>query len=89
MIVIKIELWPGGCKDKAYEIGKMVLINDGNGTPTLGNYHVYLSKQRHKPSKRTLTASWRTKLMGFPRRRLGVYHLIYQALRATVGEGKQ
>lgn len=38
MIVVKIELWPMGSSDRAKEIGRMIITNDGTGTGKRGNY---------------------------------------------------
>lgn len=39
MIVVKIELWPYGMEDRAREIARMIIANDG-GTAELGDYAV-------------------------------------------------
>lgn len=38
MIVINIELWPGGDSKKAKTLSAGVIVNDGTGNATLGNY---------------------------------------------------
>lgn len=42
MVVVKIELWPGGSESDAREIGRMEITNDGSGTEDIGSYSVAL-----------------------------------------------
>ena len=86
MIRVTIELLPGG-----YEAGRKVLgiaeiANDGQDTGAtdgrLGSYRVRLSKREPKVNE-----VWRRgQVHGFPRKRLGAWDLVYQALRACVGD---
>lgn len=40
MIVVKIEMWPGGDPKKAKQIGAVRIDNDGTAGRGLGNYNV-------------------------------------------------
>lgn len=50
MLVIKIELWPGGRKDLKRDMGTMFIVNSGAGTRAMGVYEVMMSKWR-KPEE--------------------------------------
>ena len=89
MIVVHVQLWPGGDQSKAKHLGTATITNDGTGDPanrrrgkesTLGNYRVRLSK-RGQP-----TVRWRDgRVEGFRRKRYGAWDLLYLALRACLG----
>lgn len=83
MIVVRVELWPGGDRSKAESLGEAVIINDGSGTQTQGNYHFALSKRGQ-----TITdQAWRDgQVQGFPRKRLGGWDLLCRVLNEAVGE---
>lgn len=44
MIVVKVELWPGGKEDRKTSLGMAFIVNDRTGTRTHGNYTVMLGK---------------------------------------------
>lgn len=80
MIRITVELIPFGF-GKPQHLGTCKISNDGTGTPTVGHYRVRLSK-RGRPA-----STWRTgTVRDFPRRRLGVWDLMYRALREIVAD---
>src|SRR5262245_34111022 len=63
MIVVKVELWPGGSEARKRSLGIAFIVNDGTGTKALGNYNVMLGKMRDA------TQAYRIgKLKGWPRR---------------------
>lgn len=77
MLIVTIELAPGGDMSKRETLGTAFIVNDGSGTAATGNYKIRLR------GKRKL---WRTGIvLGFPRQRLGPWDLLYRALRSTVG----
>ena len=41
-IVVKLELWPGGDKERARTMGILIIANDGTGTASRGNYDYQL-----------------------------------------------
>lgn len=45
MIVVKVELWPRGRGDRAKELARMYIANDGEGTSTHGNYDVAVMRR--------------------------------------------
>lgn len=82
MLVIKIELWPGGVEKKARPLGEVHIANDGSGTLDEGDYNVTLFKS---PEYAKSPGVWkRGRVRGFPRKRLGPYDLLFRALRACV-----
>src|SRR5687768_13951186 len=46
MIVVKVELWPGGNESRSRSLGTAFIVNNGTGTAKLGNYDVALMKMR-------------------------------------------
>lgn len=81
MIVIRIELWPKGFKEKARELGTVVIANDGTGTNDSGNYDCALSNAGFFVNK---PGSWKGgKVTGY-RRSLSPYHLLQMALNACL-----
>lgn len=80
MIVVIVELWPGGDPARKRHLGTAKIANDGRGTLFDGDYNVTLLKNG-RPNQ-----VWRKgRVEGFPRRRLGAWDLLYRALSATVG----
>lgn len=80
MLVIKIELWPGGDARRATSLGYASIVNDTFGTLAEGNYRIAISQ---RDGKRPWKEGW---VKGFPRKRLGAWDLLYRALREVVGE---
>jgi hypothetical protein len=80
MIHVEITMWPGGDEDKAYNLGTMLIANDGlSDEPDFGNYGAVLSKRGGK-------GLWKeAKVTSFPRKRLGPYDLLYRILKVAVG----
>lgn len=82
MIVVKIEMWPGGFEDQSYPLGTMVIVNDGTSTnPHRGNYDVwklYASEKirsfRNKPPK--------GRVDNWPRHSYTVWQLIKRCLES-------
>ena len=81
MIVIKIELWPHGIRKKSREIGRIVIANDGTGTPTKGNYKVSLS---HAGSYAKKVGAWKSGKITGHLRKLSPYHLVQSAIAAAL-----
>ena len=81
MIVIKVEIWPYGDASKARSLGVAVIVNDGTGRATSGNYSVHLSTAGDHARK------WKSgKVKQFPRKKLLAWDLIYRALGVTIGD---
>lgn len=75
MIVCTIELWPLGDELQKESLGKVIIVNNGEGTLTHGDYNVIMLT-RHNPPR-----VWRRgKIENFPRQRLGAYDLLLRAL---------
>jgi len=76
MIVIKVELWPGGFEGRKKEIGRMLIDNDGTShTPKRGHYRVRLMR---KGSSRTVQRTARVE--DYPRESYPVWELVRRAL---------
>ena len=81
MIRITIELLPKGDESRKRHLGTMTIANDATGYSTVGNYRVWLSR-RGQPDRQ-----WKVgRVVGFPRKKLGPYDLLYWALMQTVAE---
>lgn len=84
MIIVRVFMKPKGIGPERL-MSEAYLSNDCRGTRSTGDYDVTVSTVSHSGTGRLTT--WRTgKVRGFPRLRLGVWDLLYRALRATVGE---
>lgn len=81
MVVVKIELWPGGNELAKRSLGFAEITKQSGSTKLVGNYSVKLfeaGKQRRL---------WKTGVVeGFPRKRLGGWCLLYIALRNIIGD---
>lgn len=83
MLVCRIEMWPGGDRAKAYDLGVVEIANIG-GTAARGDYAVKLSKCARLARRK---GNWkRGAVLGFPRQRLGAYDLLLRALADTIGD---
>ena len=79
MVVVRVELWPGGLELGKKSLGTMYLANDGTGTAGEGSYDVKIMKFDGK-------GTWREgRVEGFDRQRRGPWDLIQRALDATLG----
>jgi len=80
MVVVTIEMWPQGKKEKAYKMAEAVLTNDGTGTKSIGHYDCIILDKKGKKVKRTRVA-------GFPRTRVSVWILLLRMIQQTYGHG--
>lgn len=90
MIVVKIEMWPRGSRERAREIGRMYIYNDG-GTDDRGDYEVRVCRRgRLERTPDQIVAGegfTRTaRIEGYPRLALNVWRLIVRALMASFPE---
>lgn len=78
MLVIKIELWPGGDERRCREIGRMHIFNKGDSpTPNRGNYGVRLMRKGT-----TATVQKTAEVLDYPRLSYPVWVLVKRALEA-------
>lgn len=81
MIVVKMELWPGGDKAGKRALGVIVIANDGTGTDGSGNYRFSLSHAGRYFGKRK--EPWKSgKVRGFVCS-LSPYRLLARCLKAA------
>lgn len=85
MIVIKVELWPGGDESRAEDLGKAIITNV-SGLADISAYEARLLKGA-KYSRRPGEVYKVGRVDAFPRadRRWGPWELLALALEATVG----
>lgn len=79
MIVVKIEVWPGGDKARAYEMGRMEIANDATTTlfdQTKGNYDAVVTwpAPSGTPIRRT------ARVEDYPRQEFTVWELVRRLL---------
>lgn len=80
MIRITMEMLPGGDENhpRRRTLGHVDLVNDGIVTvPSRGNYRATMYDARGR-------VRFTSTVINFPRRRLGIYDLLYRALREVV-----
>jgi hypothetical protein len=84
MLVVKVEMWPGGNPEKAYEMTRAYIANDVKTTnETKGEYGTYnarfMQSVRFSPDK-----VWkRGKAEHIHRRRRGIWDILFVALRSA------
>lgn len=82
MILVRIELH-SAVTGQASEIGRMVICNDGTGSPKRGNYSVALGRRGITDTRAILAAPQRRgEVKLFPRVSLSVWVLVARALKA-------
>lgn len=80
MLVIHIELWPGGDGSRRRKLGQINIGNDGTGTEAIGNYIVAASHTGEHFEKKS--GPYKVgQVVGFPRK-LSPYRLLARALKA-------
>lgn len=83
MVVVKIELWPGGYESHKKEIGRMTLTNRGDSdNPKRGNYDVRIMR---RGSEKTVQREG--EVLNYPRQAYSVWKLISRALASALGDG--
>jgi len=79
VIVVRIELWPGGSERRKREIGRMTLANQGFGVhpdhPRRGNYDVSLMRRGT-----TDRVQRECEVLDYPRESYPVWELVRRAL---------
>ena len=93
MIVIKVEMWPGGNPNRAQEFTRAYISNDVLTTVKTAGCAGDYTAQFHggiwgrEDNARLMKRVWKTgTVRGFDRVRRGVWDLIYQALQSAVGD---
>ena len=76
MVVVKIELWPGGYETNKRDLGTILIANDGTGTSTIGNYDVRVMSRGKKP--RILKTG---RVEGYKRKTTSPHRLVLAALQ--------
>lgn len=80
MIRVTVEMLPHGRVKDRYLLCQASIALNLTATHEIGNYEVRLSRRG------TASGAWRRgRVNGFPRKQLGVWDLLYWALRETVG----
>ncbi len=74
MIVITVELWPGGRESEKRTLASMVIVNDGTGSETRGNYDYLVA------GKRGLVGMGRGRIENWHRQSQHVWKLVRRVL---------
>lgn len=86
MIYLKLELWPGGDKSRAQDLGSAVIANESDLSP-ISSYSISLLKgKRYSPNNAGQV--WKTgELHGWPRgsQSIGPWELLYLLLENALG----
>jgi hypothetical protein len=83
MLVVKVDLWPGGREDLGHEIAAAYIWNESD-LASMSDYSYELAeKPSSVTSSRTRAAG---KVRSFPRRKLGTFDLLYRVLKDAVGD---
>lgn len=88
MMIVWLELWPGGDASRAHPLGAARITNDESGDLSVSNYDVALYKfETEERAQLDDRHVWRRgRVIGFPRRGgLGPWYLLLRALVATLG----
>lgn len=86
MIVVRVEMWPGGRADRKYLLGSAVIANDGKGSDSVGHYKFRIGRRGVDTPLAPLIKPWKVgAVLNFPRQRLGVWDLIFRALKEVIG----
>lgn len=84
MVVIRAELWKKGNPEDKVLLGVAYIKNNGFGSEinqNIGDYYVEITK------KNSETHIFKQgKVLNFPRKKLGVWDLLYRALKEIVGD---
>lgn len=87
MITVKVELWPGGLKDHAMEIGRAYIHNVSNLAPRSNYRGVVCRKGVYEPVLTAMKRATRQiSVEGYPRKHLNVWCLITRALLSAFPE---
>lgn len=79
MIVVRMELWPGGDESRKRPLGVAFIVNDGTGTVDRGSYAVMLSRMKDA------TEPWRLgRVRDWPRRTGSPWDLLVKACAAAM-----
>lgn len=82
MIVVKIEMWPGGIQQRAYDIGRMTIANVGVAQGgKRGDYMVKLFRRGT-----TVKVQKRAEVKDYPRLSYPIWKLVQRALTALDGK---
>ncbi len=83
MLVVKVELWPGGNQNRAKQLGFATIANISN-LRDISDYQVTMTAEPplNDPSNRIV--SYEGKVVDYNRKKFDVWHLIKEALNTIV-----
>jgi hypothetical protein len=87
VIVVTVELH-SAIDGHVERLGTMVVGNDGSGTPSVGNYNVFVGKRGQTDLAEIIRQPWRRgRIEAWPRNRFAAMWLINRAFQVTFGKG--
>jgi hypothetical protein len=91
MLVIKIEMWPGGDSSRAVEFARGYIANQVSTTAATngarGDYSVDLRGGVYGRQDLAHQVWRKSRVLGFDRQRCGAWHLLMLAIQACLREG--
>lgn len=87
MLVVKLELWPGGLGVGIKTLGTGVIVNDGTGTPEVASYGVVFAQGEYDPLDVTGDALPCGRVENHLRGRDSVWELVRKALNVAFDQG--
>ena len=86
MIVVKVELWPGGKESEAVRLGTAYITKDGGAsTTTMADYDFRVEGKKAGQSVGHGTG----RISGWPRKRYHVWRLVREVLNGNFLSGEQ
>jgi hypothetical protein len=89
MIIVRVELWPGGDANRARLLGLGKIENVGNGSDARGNYAAALvgaTSAGVTPAVAARPPFRSVRVEGFPRQQLCAWDLLFRVLREAIGD---
>ena len=83
MIVVSVRLESAIHPSRSKELARMEICNDGGGDEARGSYDVRTLRGRDKEALDRRTVNRRGRVSNYPRLAIHVWHLVYEALKAT------
>jgi hypothetical protein len=82
MIVVNLQLWPHGLRNRQESLGRFEIVNDGSGTQERGNYKVTFFARNGRRLKIVQIKDW-------PRQTKSVFQLLLRVMEEAYGKGSE
>jgi hypothetical protein len=93
VIVVTIEMWPGGDKSRKHELGRTYVFNDAAGTASRGNYEVRVCRKgSFDADPREIVEGTgftrKGRVDNWPRKSYNIWRLVLRCLQSAFPEEK-